>query len=106
MAQRGNEVFAKIVATLAEGNLVWAQHAPLLVAVAQTVREGGKPNGAAIYDLGQAVAHLSVQAAADGRLDQGLRVRERAPRSRKPLSEFVFGGTWGQASRLTATSAE
>lgn len=67
VAPQGSAAFAKIVGTLNEGNVVWAQHAPLLLAtVAQTVREGGKPNGTALYDLGQAVAHLTVQVAAEG----------------------------------------
>lgn len=57
-------VFAKAVECLNEGNRVWAQHAPLLVvAVAHLVRDrDGAPNGVALYDLGQSVAHLTVQA--------------------------------------------
>jgi nitroreductase len=138
VAARGSETYDKVVAALNEGNVVWAQHAPLLiVAVAQTIRDNGTPSHVALYDLGQAVAHLSVQAAAEGlwthqmggfsadklretfgipegfqpvtvtaigrlgdldRLDQGLRERELAPRSRKPLSEIAFGDTWGEAA--------
>lgn len=61
------EAFANAVEALAEGNRVWAQHVPLLIiAVARLVRErDGQPNPVALYDLGQAVAHLSVQAAAE-----------------------------------------
>ncbi|MBD2412782.1 nitroreductase [Nostoc calcicola FACHB-389] len=33
-------------------------------------------------------------------LADGLRDREVAPRSRKPLQEFVFGGQWGSTSSL------
>lgn len=60
--------FDRAVSTLAEGNKVWAQHAPLLIfALARLTRErDGQPNSVALYDLGQAVAHLSVQAAALG----------------------------------------
>ncbi|GAC1638763.1 MAG: hypothetical protein NVS4B8_04970 [Herpetosiphon sp.] len=59
--------FDEAIGCLMEGNIVWAQRAPLLlIAVAQTVREGGKPNPGALYDLGQAVAHLSIQATALG----------------------------------------
>ncbi|MEN9938857.1 MAG: hypothetical protein RLZZ387_5436 [Chloroflexota bacterium] len=56
--------FAKAVECLAEGNRTWAQHAPLLVlTVARLVRQrDGAPNGSALYDVGQAVAHLTVQA--------------------------------------------
>jgi nitroreductase len=31
---------------------------------------------------------------------EALQVRERAPRQRKPLSQFVFSGTWGNPSPL------
>ena len=34
------------------------------------------------------------------KLDEKLRQREQAPRSRKPLAEFVFTGRWGQKSPL------
>ncbi len=34
------------------------------------------------------------------KLDEKLRRREQAPRSRKPLEEFVFTGRWGQKSPL------
>jgi nitroreductase len=61
------ENFARAVGCLAEGNVIWAKHAPLLVlTVAQTLRDNGAPNRTALYDLGQAVAHLSVQAGALG----------------------------------------
>ena len=30
--------------------------------------------------------------------DEQLAERDRAPRSRKPLAEFVFGGAWGQTA--------
>lgn len=33
-------------------------------------------------------------------LPEGLRERELAPRVRKPLQEFVFGGQWGNTSSL------
>jgi nitroreductase len=66
--------FARLLGSLAEGNQVWAQHAPLLLlAVAHLEREPGKPNPYALYDLGQAVATLSVQATA-----LGLRVHQMA----------------------------
>jgi len=61
------EPFAKMVSTLGERNQAWAKHAPVLVlAVLQREREVGQPNAWAAYDLGQAVAHLSVQASAAG----------------------------------------
>jgi nitroreductase len=33
-------------------------------------------------------------------LPEGYRERDLAPRTRKPLAEFVFGGQWGAASNL------
>ncbi|NTU80445.1 MAG: hypothetical protein HGA45_13880 [Chloroflexales bacterium] len=64
--------FARLLGSLAEGNRVWAQHAPLLLlAVAQQERQPGTPNPYALYDLGQAVASLTVQATA-----LGLRVHQ------------------------------
>ena len=43
---------------------------------------------------GIAIGHLGDSAA----LPEALRARDLAPRSRKPLSEFVFGSLWGDAS--------
>jgi len=61
------DAFNRVVSCLNEGNQVWAREAPLLIiAVAQLLRDNGAPNGVALYDLGQAVAHLSVQAGALG----------------------------------------
>jgi nitroreductase len=134
------DAFARAVSTLNANNALWAQHVPLLMlAVAQLNRANGMPNRTALYDLGQAVAHLSIQAAAldlwvhqMGGFDQAqaresfsipegyepvtwiaigergdhetlpdaLRQREQAPRMRKPLSAFVFGGEWGRPASL------
>jgi hypothetical protein len=38
-------------------------------------------------------------------LPEKLRERERAPRSRKPLSDFVFTGRWGESSPLVSKKA-
>jgi nitroreductase len=59
--------FAKLLGTLGERNQVWAKNVPVLVlAITKSEREPGKPNLWAGYDLGQSVAHLSVQASALG----------------------------------------
>lgn len=64
---RGDDLFETIVGTMASGNQVWAEHAGALVAnIASVVDAEGKPQSHAIYDLGQAVAHFSVQATAEG----------------------------------------
>jgi nitroreductase len=38
------------------------------------------------------------------RLPEVLKERDRAPRARKPLSQFVFGGQWGRPSPLAVKS--
>lgn len=64
---RGDDVFQTIVGTMASGNQVWAEHAGAVVAnIASVVDAEGNPQSHAVYDLGQAVAHFTVQATADG----------------------------------------
>jgi hypothetical protein len=44
-----------------------------------------------------------------GKLDdlpEELRAREVLPRTRKPLSEFVFGPQWGAPVQLTQTATD
>jgi nitroreductase len=138
------ETHQKLVDIMKGRNPDWAKHVPVLVlAVAKLNAERPAMNRFAYYDLGQAVAHLSVQANAlglhvhqmagfdhekarqlfeipDGNepmtliaigyygsledLPDDLREREIAPRTRKPLSEFVFKGQWNQP--LEAPEAE
>lgn len=65
--QKDSETFSALLDSLMEGNRIWACHAPVLIlAVAKTCYEDGTPNRHAWYDVGQAVAHLSVQATALG----------------------------------------
>jgi len=67
VARRGTEAFDTIVANLAGFNTVWAGSAAvLIVAAAETVDEEGTERRWATYDLGQAVAHLTIQAHHDG----------------------------------------
>ncbi len=135
--------YDRILGTLMEGNRLWARHAPVLIlAVAKKdFSHSGQPNRHALYDTGQAVANLTVQATAleldvhqmagfDAdkarrafRIPEGyeavtvmavgyrgdpedlpepLRSREAAPRTRKPIEEIVFSGSWGKASPLVA----
>src|SRR5207247_9166076 len=60
--------YARLLSCLVEGNIEWAQHAPvLMVSVARlSFEEDGKPNRHAFHDVGQAVANLIVQATALG----------------------------------------
>lgn len=67
VARRGSEAFEKVAASLMGFNSVWATNAAvLIVGIAETVDAEGKPRPWAEYDLGQALAHLSFQAHADG----------------------------------------
>ena len=62
------EQFNTILSCLMEGNQAWARHAPvLMIACAAThLARNGKPNRHALYDLGAAVAHLTLEATALG----------------------------------------
>ncbi|MBT3320811.1 MAG: nitroreductase family protein [Anaerolineae bacterium] len=64
VGQKGDETHQKIAATLASGNRLWAEHAPvLLLAVAQEEGERGKQNYA-WHDLGLATTQMILQASA------------------------------------------
>jgi len=53
--------------TLADGNRIWADRAPVLIlAETQTTNEDGSPRPVAAYELGLAVSQLTTQAHADG----------------------------------------
>ena len=61
------DAFARIYNCLSENNRRWAGSAgALVIAVTARINSRGRENNHARYDLGQAVAHLSVQATADG----------------------------------------
>jgi nitroreductase len=135
------ETYEKIYNALFEQNQGWAKNAPVLIlAVAKEFNDRSKQNNRyAEYDLGQAIAHLTIQATslnlylhqmggfdpdkADklfnipegytpmsviaigylGNIDslpEQLKVREKAKRNRKELSELVFDESFGHTSRL------
>lgn len=145
-SQQEPEAFAKLLSCLVEGNQTWAKAAPLLaISVASlSFKLNGKPNKAAIHDLGLAAGNLTVEATARGlvvhqmigilperarelyvipqgyeavtglaigyvgdptRLPEALSQRDLAPRPRRPLTEFIFGGRWGSASALVGSLA-
>ncbi len=60
--------YGRLLSCLVEGNIQWAQHAPvLMVSVAKlSFEENGKPNRHAFHDVGLAVANLVIQATALG----------------------------------------
>ncbi|GAA1701875.1 nitroreductase family protein [Microbacterium sediminicola] len=66
VARRGSDAFARIAATLKGFNSTWAADAgALVIFVAETERDGVALPWAA-YDTGQAAAHFTIQANADG----------------------------------------
>lgn len=67
VARRGTAEFETVKASLMGFNQAWAGSAGvLIVAFAETVDANGKALPWAAYDLGQSIAHLSVQAHHDG----------------------------------------
>jgi nitroreductase len=55
----------------------------------------------AIPEGSEALTGLAIGYEGDAQaLPEGLRARDLAPRTRRPLSEFVFSGRWGRASPL------
>lgn len=142
LATKGEpDEFDRLLSCLVEGNQGWAADAPVLALGCTSLRftRNGKPNAAAIHDLGLASATLTLEATARGlvvhqmigilpdkarelylipegvqpvtglaigyaadpsTLSEKYRERDLAPRSRKPLNEFVFDGEWGVASKI------
>jgi nitroreductase len=67
VTHRGEAAFERLVSALSGNNRRWAGRASaLLVALAETADETGGPRPYALYDTGQAVAHLVTQAQAEG----------------------------------------
>jgi nitroreductase len=63
VGRRGDATFTAIAAALSPNNSIWAPDASaLIVAVAETALADGSPNPWATYDVGQAVAHLTIEA--------------------------------------------
>jgi nitroreductase len=67
VTHRGTPAFTAVQDALAPGNQLWAHAASALVVVAaETAGPDGAPRPWAVYDTGQAVAHLTVQAQHEG----------------------------------------
>lgn len=66
VGKRGGEVFEKIVAALNPGNQGWAKHASVLVVGVRVISNEKGPLKTSAYDLGQSMAHLTIQALAEG----------------------------------------
>ena len=70
-ALRGEAGFEALLGCLAAGNAAWAHRAgALLLGCAALDTPDGKRNRHAAHDLGQALAQLTLQAAADGLADR------------------------------------
>ena len=132
---------ARLVATLLEFNVRWAQHAPVLILVVARLYEHPGKEHMSFYDAGMAAGNLVTQAVDLGlvthqmagfdadkararlgipegyvplamialgypgtpdALPDDLREREVAPRTRKPLEEFVYEGHWEQTTAEVA----
>ncbi|MCA9181407.1 MAG: nitroreductase family protein [Planctomycetales bacterium] len=135
------EGFSRMLSCLVDANQAWAKSAPILALGCTHLNfaHNGKPNAAALHDLGLASATLTLEATARGlavhqmigidpeqvsevyqlpadvrpltalaigyaapadSLPESLRARDQAARTRKPLSEFVFGHHWGNAAPI------
>ena len=67
VARRGTQAFTTVHDALMGFNQAWADSAAVLIVnIAETADAEGKPRPWARYDLGQAVAHLTVQAQHEG----------------------------------------
>ena len=67
VGRRGDDAFAALLAALMPGNQGWARDAAALILVAAETEDAqGSPRGWAVYDAGQAAAHLTVEASAIG----------------------------------------
>src|SRR5262245_29146922 len=62
------EEFARALSCLVEGNQAWAKAAPVLALACTSLKfaRDGRPNAAAIHDLGLASANLVLEATARG----------------------------------------
>src|SRR6266568_9079761 len=93
--------YARLLSCLVEGNIQWAQHAPvLMVSVAGlSFEKDGKPNRHAFHDVGQAAANLTVQATAlglmvhqmAGILPDKVRALYGVPEQYEPVAGIALG---------------
>ena len=108
VARRGTAEFDTVAANLMGFNQAWAGTAGVLIVnLAEVVDADGNERPWAKYDLGQAVAHLSVQAHHDGLfahqmggfVADGLRAAFEIPERFAPISVTALG-TLGEPDAL------
>jgi len=108
VARRGTALHAQVVGSLVGFNQIWAGSAAVLVvAIAETATPDGTPITHAFYDVGQAVAHFSVQAHHDGLVVHQMSgfdpevVREFADLEERFVPATVFAvGEFGDVTTL------
>ena len=68
VGKKGEEKYDKILASLIDWNQRWAGKAPVLILnlAKKTFTRNGKPNATALYDLGQAVSSMAIEAVNQG----------------------------------------
>ncbi len=91
----------KALSVLVEANRAWADKAPVLILTFAHSQfdKSGKPNRHAFYDLGQAVANLSIQATSLGLVAHqmagfsvdGARTQFEVPQEWEPVSAIALG---------------
>jgi nitroreductase len=100
VARRGTAAFEKIVSNLMGFNQAWTPNASVLIVnLAETLDADGKPRPVAAYDLGQAVAHMTVQAQHEGLhvhqmsgiVADGLRDAFEIPENLTPVTVTALG---------------
>lgn len=100
VAPRGTADHAHVAAALEGSNALWAPHAALLmVACVRTVDESGRSLRWAMYDLGQSVAWMTVQAESMGLSVHQMAGFDRAavkqgldlPENVEPVTVVAFG---------------
>lgn len=106
------QTYERMLGVLVDFNRGWANKAPaLILTLAHTQFEkDGRPNRHAFYDLGQAAAHLSLQATALGLTThqmagfnaQAARERFAVPEGWEPVSVIALGYA-GDPESLTET---
>ncbi|NLH33912.1 MAG: nitroreductase, partial [Lentimicrobium sp.] len=96
-----DETYQKIFSSLVEFNQLWVKFAPILVvSIGQKIsKKSGKQNRWYSYDVGQAVAHLSIQAMHEGLFvhqiggfDAEVLINDfEIPDDQVPISVFTIG---------------
>jgi len=109
--KENDDEFQKVLSCLVEGNQLWAKAAPVLALGCTTLnfKRNGKPNAAALHDLGLAAGNLCLEATARGLhvhqmigiLPDMARELFHIPAGTQPLTGFAIGHV-GDSSTLPA----